>query len=131
MRGGGARSRKHAGGRWTVVPLAVISSGMRCAVVIGVVYASSGPAQASPLGCSQFYSLGDSLKRPDKPSCIDYGLGFQSDVDFDLCRSQMQTYQNDMNSYLRCLKQESDEAVDEYNAAIRKFNCLAQHGTIC
>ena len=43
----------------------------------------------------------------------------------------MQTYQNDMSSYLRYLKQESDETVDEYNAAVRKFNCLAQHGTIC
>ena len=84
-------------------------------------------ANAAPLQCSEFGLSG--IQRPEKPSC--YTLPFQGDeATFSMCESEMSSYKSKMREYLDCLRAESTEAVDEYNSAVRSFNCNAQ-GTFC
>jgi hypothetical protein len=75
--------------------------------------------------CSSTTAIASCYK-PDAPSCAtDYGA-FDDQFDFDNCKSEMESFKGDVESFLECQKRESQEAVDDYNDAIRSFNNRAQ-----
>ena len=59
---------------------------------------------------------------PSAPSCAFRQAEFEDQEDFDRCNRQMQQYRNGVESYLSCLKRESDQAISDYNNAIVAFN---------
>jgi hypothetical protein len=90
-------------------------------------------AQASSYYCAQFrgYGLANRLERPTVPNCLTY-LGISNDeYAFDMCRNDLERYRSSMRDYLKCLNSEADEAIDELNKSISKFNCYARNESIC
>jgi hypothetical protein len=59
---------------------------------------------------------------PSAPSCAFRQAEFDVQDDFDRCNRQMQQYRNGVESYLSCLKRESDQTIGDYNNAIAAFN---------
>ena len=82
--------------------------------VVAIVF-MAGPASGY---CSQ----------PDPPYCATTYGSFDSSYDFDSCKSQMQSYQSDVESFLSCQKRDSQTAIDEYNDAVESFNRRAREG---
>lgn len=69
---------------------------------------------------------------PSVPSCLSSMLITGPDeLLFSMCHSSMQSYQSDVEEYQACLKRSAQDVVDEYNAAVRKFNCIARGGSMC
>jgi hypothetical protein len=64
--------------------------------------------------------------RPDAPSCLTM-LGMSDRFTFDMCRSAMLQYQQDVEEFTQCRRREISEVVDELSQAIRKFNDCAQN----
>lgn len=88
---------------------------MRYLFVIAVILSLATPASAQ-LFCDA----------PREPSCIST-LSFSRDqFTFDMCRSEMETYQRRVRQYLACLQDESSEALRRLNAAIERFNRCAR-----
>ncbi|CAI9403664.1 hypothetical protein ANOBCDAF_04464 [Pleomorphomonas sp. T1.2MG-36] len=56
---------------------------------------------------------------------------FDSEWEFNSCKSEMESYQNDVDSYVRCLSRESSSVIDEYNEAVERFNCYARGSSFC
>lgn len=69
------------------------------------------PAQAA-MFCSE----------PSSPYCADSYGAFSDEYAFRSCRSDMESYANEVNDYVECLGRASDEAIDEYNNAVESFN---------
>lgn len=55
---------------------------------------------------------------PDPPYCADGYSEFDSEREFQSCRSEMESYQDDVNDYVDCLSANSEEAIDEYNDTV-------------
>lgn len=88
-------------------------------------------ASAYNFNCRQFQSFGRGLERPDVPSCLQTMSFSHDEFTFSMCRNEMVSYQSDIDSYLRCLKSESTDAVEEADEAVQKFNCYASGRTFC
>ncbi|WP_080855802.1 hypothetical protein [Agrobacterium deltaense] len=80
--------------------------------------------------CRNHRGIGDLLQkkiqRPEPPSCIRFSTSLNDDVSFQMCRTDMVRYQMEVDSYLKCLKWESGEVVDEFNENVNRFNSMAQ-----
>ena len=65
--------------------------------------------------------------------CINFKLNgkFDNESDFQLCKSQMKLYNSEINIYIDCLNNEKKKVINDYNEAVRKFNCLAEGTGIC
>ena len=85
---------------------------------------SSGPALAY---CSA----------PSAPYCATSYSDFSDEHEFDSCKRDMDSYQDEVNSHLECLqrevddavsqaKRDSEEAISEYNDAVESFNRRAE-----
>ena len=68
--------------------------------------------------------------RPATPSCPVLGK-FDSEWEFNSCKSEMESYQSDVDSYVSCLSRESSSVIDEYNEAVERFNCYARGSSFC
>ena len=62
---------------------------------------------------------------PSPPSCARMFGAFYDESEFDLCRMQMQRYKTEVEDYSACLARAADEAIEEYNLAVKKFNLRA------
>jgi hypothetical protein len=60
--------------------------------------------------------------KPDAPYCATRSGRFDDQDDFDRCRRQMQYYQSEVESFLSCLRNDSDEVLREHNDAVSSFN---------
>ncbi len=69
--------------------------------------------------------------QPTEPFCVDQRFTFEDEFRFRSCRGEMENYQAEVNGYLSCLKRASDSALNDYNAAVEKFNCRAHRGIGC
>jgi hypothetical protein len=68
---------------------------------------------------------------PTEPSCISM-LGISRDqFSFDLCRSEVESYLDEIRYYQQCLRDEINEKTDEANRVVEEFNCYARGGSIC
>lgn len=70
---------------------------------------------------------------PSAPYCAQQWDAFDSEYDFDSCKSDMKSYENAVDDYVQCLRREVEEAADEarrkgadalstYNNAVEAFN---------
>jgi len=101
------------------------------AVFVGLI-GSAASAEAFDIYCAGFRGiLGNELKRPEAPSCLNM-LGLSDDsFTFDMCRNDIERYRSQVRSYLSCLTEESNDVVDEVNKAVKKFNCYASGEKFC
>jgi hypothetical protein len=67
-----------------------------------------------------------SCSKPDAPFCATSYGKFDDQYDFDNCKSEMESYQGDVESFLSCQKRESQQAIDDYNEAVESFNRRAR-----
>lgn len=74
---------------------------------------------------------------PVRPSCITGFTTFEDQFSYDLCRREVQDYEDDVNAFLGCLldwfdetgrqaEREKDAALSEYEDAVRYWNCKSQ-----
>lgn len=77
------------------------------------------PAQAQ-LFCSE----------PTEPYCIGPSMD-DSDWSFSSCRSQVQNYLADVDRYRQCLIRRANDAIDEANRVVDRFNCYADGRSFC
>jgi hypothetical protein len=74
---------------------------------------------------------------PSAPFCATRFGSFDDQYDFDRCKSEMDSYKNDAESFLSCqkreaddylatLKRKSDGVIEEYNSAVETFNRRAR-----
>jgi hypothetical protein len=54
-------------------------------------------------------NAGAYCSKPDAPTCSSRYGAFDDEYDFTRCRRQMESYRSDVESFLDCLKRESDE----------------------
>lgn len=64
--------------------------------------------------------------KPDAPYCATRYGPFDDQYDFDRCKREMQSYRDDVQSFLSCLKRESDQTINDYNDAVASFNRRAR-----
>jgi hypothetical protein len=64
--------------------------------------------------------------KPDAPYCATRYGPFSDQYDFDRCKREMQSYQDDLDSYLSCLRRDSEQAIRDYNEAVASFNRRAR-----
>jgi hypothetical protein len=62
---------------------------------------------------------------PDPPYCADGYSEFEDQWEFQSCLSEMESYEDDVNEYVDCLRTNSSEAIDEYNDTVSDFNSQA------
>lgn len=53
--------------------------------------------------------------KPDAPYCATRYGPFDDQYDFDRCKREMQSYRDDVQSFLSCLKRESDQTINDYS----------------
>jgi hypothetical protein len=63
---------------------------------------------------------------PTAPSCATSTGEFDDDSEFRLCKSEMESYQSEVEEFLACQKRKSQDAIDEYNEAVESFNRRAR-----
>jgi hypothetical protein len=68
--------------------------------------------------------------RPRDPDCPMLGK-FDSDYEFQSCKSDMESYQVAVNKYAQCLDDEKSSTIKEFNKAVERFNCYARGETMC
>lgn len=66
---------------------------------------------------------------PSAPYCLN--SDFSDKYDFESCQSNMKSYLRNVADYRECLQNESNQALDEANKAIKKFNCRAKGESLC
>lgn len=65
---------------------------------------------------------------PTAPSCATNIGEFDDDYDFRQCKNEMESYQSEVEEYLACQKQQSQDVIDEYNETVESFNRRARGG---
>lgn len=70
---------------------------------------------ASLLLCSPAPALAF-CSEPSAPYCATSFGSFDDQDDFDRCKSEMESYQSDVERYLSCRNDEAQEAIDEANS---------------
>ena len=69
---------------------------------------------------------------PSPPSCVTMNIGgFSNKFDFDMCKLAMERYASEVKEYSDCLERGKAEAVENFNKAVKKFNCYARGETLC
>ena len=63
---------------------------------------------------------------PSAPYCATSYGPFNDGYDFEDCKRSLERYGSDVETYLDCLRQESDQAISDYNDAIDSFNRRAR-----
>ena len=75
---------------------------------------------------------------PPAPNCASQYGSFDDQWEFDRCKSEMESYQNDVEEFMRCNNRLAEEAIDDarrknnnasssYNDAINSFNSRARN----
>ena len=63
---------------------------------------------------------------PSAPYCVSSYGAFNDGYDFENCKRDVEQYGSQVEDYLDCLSQESQEVIDAYNDAIESFNRRAR-----
>ncbi|WP_309086405.1 hypothetical protein [Chelativorans sp.] len=87
---------------------------MRYLIAVGLLLAAPKGAQAAY--CSE----------PSAPYCAEQYGEFDDGYEFERCKSEMESYRADVESYLDCLREASEQALSEYNDAVESFNRRAR-----
>lgn len=110
-------------------PLARLLSSL----VAGCVLALSSESSALDLYCSDFRPLlaDDELERPDPPNCLDSLAYATESFEFEACSQALGRYESEIRDYLRCLEDEADQAVEQHNRLVERFNCYVGGSSFC
>ena len=73
---------------------------------------SLGLAQPANARCSE----------PTNPYCVNRYIAFENEWDFESCKSDMERYKGEVESYAECLAKQIEAAYAEYNETARDFN---------
>ena len=93
-----------------------LGAGMLIKTILAVIVLVLTFAHASAFFCSE----------PAAPYCATSYGDFDDEYDFDRCKSDMESYQNEVEEFLNCLKRESEDTLSEYNDAVESFNRRAR-----
>jgi hypothetical protein len=63
---------------------------------------------------------------PSAPYCASRYGAFDDQDEFRRCRSEMESYQSEVQDFLSCMKRKSDSVIQEYNSAVESFNRRAR-----
>lgn len=85
-------------------------------------------ALMTSLAASQAFAFPRYCSEPQKPHCVMYADRFQSQHEFDMCKHDVERFVDDWKDYIDCV---SDNASDEIDETIRKFNCMARGESVC
>ena len=78
------------------------------------------------------FSFGFGCYKPTIPMCVENYYGnFNSKSDFEMCKMEVENYLRDLQEYIQCLEDEINEAIEEQNKVIKKFNCKARGDSYC
>lgn len=77
---------------------------------------------AALLGLTSAAYAYDSCSEPDRPSCTNRYGPFDDEYDFDRCKRQVENFRTEVTGYVDCLKENSEEAISEFNDAVSGFN---------
>ena len=61
-------------------------------------------------------------REPTKPYCVNRYIPFESEWDFESCKSDMERYKGDVEIYAQCLTKQIEAAYAQYNEAVRDFD---------
>ena len=80
---------------------------------------------------SQVAADSRSCSQPAKPDCISR-LGITRDKSaFSMCGDAVDAHRQQVQDYLKCLDDSRTQATDEFNKAVRQFNCYAKGNASC
>lgn len=68
---------------------------------------------------------------PVVPVCIDTSADHPSRPAMEACSRDVLRFTQTLGAYRACLTRESERAIGTGNAAIARFRCLSQRGTVC
>ena len=83
---------------------------------------------AALLGLSTAASAFGMCMEPQEAMCLRYKVGDWSERDFDLCRTEMKSYVDQLQRWQDCIV---DEANDKAKSAVNRFNCYARRENFC
>lgn len=94
---------------------------MRKILLIAAILSLSPIGEAYAFYCSE----------PSAPSCASRYGSFDDEWEFDRCKREMESYKNDVESFIDCNNQqarrENEEAISEYGNAVDSFNRRARN----
>lgn len=64
--------------------------------------------------------------RPDPPRCADYLTASSSGSEFDNCRSEIESFRDEVREFIDCQGRERDEVLQELEDEVRQFNDCAR-----
>lgn len=79
-------------------------------------------------GTAQAYLL---CREPSEPSCISGYVDFSDQYSFDSCKRDVEDYLSDVSDYRSCLIEASNDAAEQANEVIERFNCKAEGNSYC
>lgn len=68
---------------------------------------------------------------PSEPSCVDGNGFFDDQSDFDNCKSEVESYINDVKEFSQCLIDANEAALKSSGEIVEKFNCRAEGRSYC
>lgn len=63
---------------------------------------------------------------PSSPYCVNSYGAFTDGYDFEDCKREVEQYGSEVEDYLECLNDESEQAISAYNDAVEGFNRRAR-----
>jgi len=88
---------------------------MRLLAVFGILVLSLLPGATPALA---FYYCTE----PTVPSCASRYGSFDDEWEFDRCKREMKNYQSDVETFITCNNSANEQAISDYNDAVKKFN---------
>lgn len=79
-------------------------------------------------GTAQAYFF---CSEPSEPSCVSGYVDFNNQYSFDSCRRDVENYLSEVADYRSCLVRAIDDAAEQANQVIEKFNCKAEGNSFC
>lgn len=70
-------------------------------------------------------------REPLEPDCQSRSWTFEEDYAFQRCRSEVELFVDEINSYVTCLTQAAQQAQGTANNVVDEFNCRAKGGIVC
>ena len=68
---------------------------------------------------------------PTRPYCLDAYGTFRDEHGFNTCKLAIEFYLRDVDEFINCLANAANEARDEANKVVEKFNCHASGNAVC
>lgn len=111
----------------------VVASGGRMRFLLTALGAlvATGQVQASDsmdAKCRDFrpsISRKTQLERPQPPMCVQ-GMLYNDAFSRERCEREIKSYRQEVEKFIECLGDEHERAVEEFNAAIQRYNIQSQ-----